>query len=79
MIIIGDLNFNMLQDNMLSKIIPPFNLTNIIKDVTCFKSSDPTLIDVMLVTKRRKFIKGFSENTGISERQKIFLSEMYPK
>ena len=35
--------------------------------MTCFKSSDPTLIDVMLVTKRRKFIKGFSENTGISD------------
>lgn len=66
-IIIGDLNFNMYQENMLSTIIPPFNLTNIIKDATCFKSSDPTLIDVMLVTKRRKFMKSFSENTGISD------------
>ena len=66
-VIIGDLNFNMLQDNMLSTIIPTYNLTNIIKDVTCFKSKDPTLIDVMLVTKRRKFLTGFSVPTGISD------------
>ena len=68
MIVIGDLNFNMLnENNMLSSIIPPFNLTNVIKEVTCFKSSQPTLIDVMLVTKRRKILKSFSENTGISD------------
>ena len=66
-IVIGDLNFNMRQDNMLSTIMPSYNLTNIIKDVTCFKSSDPTLIDVMLVTKRRKFIRSFSVGTGISD------------
>ena len=66
-IVIGDLNFNMLHDNMLSTIIPTYNLTNIIKDVTCFKSSNPTLIDVMLVTKRRKFIRNFSVATGISD------------
>lgn len=66
-IIIGDLNFNMLQDNMLSKIMPSYNLANIINKVTCFKSSDPTLIDVMLVTKRKKFIRSFSVSTGISD------------
>ena len=66
-IIIGDLNFNMFQDNMLGTIIPSFNLTNVIKKATCFKSNNPTLIDVMLVTKRRKILKGFSENIGISD------------
>ena len=66
-IIIGDLNFNMLQDNMLSTIMPPFCLTNVINQVTCYKSNQPTLIDVMLVTKRRKILKSFSENTGISD------------
>ena len=66
-VIIGDLNFNMLKENMLSNIIPAFSLTNIIKDVTCFKSSQATLIDVMLVTKRRKFLTTFSLSTGISD------------
>lgn len=66
-VIIGDLNFNMLQDNMLSAIIPCFNLSNVINEPTCFKSKNPTLIDVMLVTKRRKMLKTFSENIGVSD------------
>jgi len=66
-IIIGDLNFNLFHDNMLSTIMPSFNLTNVIKEATCFKSSDPTLIDVMLVTKRRKILDSFTENVGISD------------
>ena len=66
-VVIGDLNFNMLQENTLSNIMPTFSLTNIIHEVTCYKSSQPTLIDVMLVTKRRKFIHSFSEDTGISD------------
>ena len=66
-IIIGDLNCNMLQNNVLSQMCPILNLTNIIREPTCFKSNNPTLLDVMLVTKRRKFIKGFSIDTGISD------------
>lgn len=67
LIIIGDLNFNMLHNNALAEICPTFNLTNIITEPTCFKSNNATLIDVMLVTKRRKFLKGFSIDTGISD------------
>ena len=57
----------MLQENLLSQIMPSYNLTNIIKEPTCYKSNNATLIDVMLVTKRRKFFKGFSLDTGISD------------
>lgn len=66
-IIIGDLNFNMLQNNTLSSICPTINLTNVIKEPTCFKSNTPSLIDVMLVSKRRKIVKSFSIDTGISD------------
>ena len=67
-IIIGDLNFNMFQENnALKSLCPTYNLTNIINDATCFKSNVPTLIDVMLVSKRKKFIKGFSYDVGISD------------
>ena len=66
-IIIGDLNFNMANENILTKVMPAYNLTNIIKEATCFKSNEPTIIDIMLVTKRRKFVKSFSQNTGISD------------
>ena len=61
-IVIGDLNFNMFHDNVLSTITPPFNLTNVINVATCYKSATPTLIDVMLVTKRRKILRSFSKN-----------------
>jgi len=66
-IIIGDMNFNMFNDNALSAMLPTFGLTNVIKEATCFKSENPTLIDVMLSSKRRKILKGFSCNTGISD------------
>ena len=66
-VVLGDLNFNMLRDNILSNIMPAFSFTNIIKEATCFKSSQATLLDVMLVTKRRKFLQTFSINTGISD------------
>ena len=66
-IIIGDLNFNMLESNTLSRLCPTLNLTNVIKEPTCFKSNKPTLIDVMLVTKRKKVMKSFSLDTGISD------------
>ena len=60
----------MCQDYILKTIMLPFNLTNIIKEVTCYKSNDPTLIDdiVMLVTKCKcqKYVNSFSVNTGIS-------------
>ena len=52
---------------MLSSLIPTFSLTNIINEATCLKSATPTLIDVMLVTKRRKVLKSFSRDTGISD------------
>ena len=55
-IIIGDLNFNMLNNNTLANLCPTLNLTNIIDSPTCFKSNTPTLIDVMLVTKRKFLI-----------------------
>lgn len=66
-IVIGDLNFNMLHSNTLSLLCPTFNLTNIVTTPTCYKSNEPTLIDVMLVSKRRKYIKGFSIDVGISD------------
>ena len=70
-VIIGDLNFNMLHTNALSDMCPVFNLTNIISEPTCHKSEQSSLIDVMLVSKRRKFIKGFSYNVGISDFHNI--------
>ena len=55
------------ENNILKTLCPAYNLTNIINNATCFKSNVPTLIDVMLVSKRKKFMKGFSYDVGISD------------
>jgi len=83
-VIIGDMNFNMFSTNTLSALLPTFGLTNIISEATCFKASLPTLIDVMLVSKRRKYLKGFSVDTGISDFHNLIggvlrLSKPLPK
>ena len=47
---IGDLNFNMLQNEKskhLHDVCDIFDLTNMIKEPTCFKS-EPSLLDVIL-------------------------------
>ncbi len=51
-IVLGDLNCDMLKlnNNAVSRLCQDYNLTNIIKDPTCFKGDPPSLIDVMLVS-----------------------------
>ncbi len=52
-IILGDLNCNMFQTNTaVHQLCTDFNLTNIIKEPTCFKGENPSLIDVMLVSDK---------------------------
>ncbi len=53
-ILIGDLNCDMLKctENAVSKLCTDFNLENIIKDPTCFKGKNPTLLDVILVSDK---------------------------
>ncbi len=55
-IVLGDLNCNMLKpgDNAVSRLCQDYNLTNIIKDPTCFKGDPPSLIDVMLLSDNKK-------------------------
>ena len=53
---------------MLFSIVPTFSLTNVIKESTCYTSSKPTLIDVMLVTKRRKIVHAERERQRERER-----------
>jgi len=53
-VIIGDLNFNMLQNNVLSQMCPTLNLTNIITEPTCHKSNTATLIDSCNASNEKK-------------------------
>jgi hypothetical protein len=52
-VITGDLNCNMMKDgtNAVKTLCDDFNLTNVITKPTCFKTTPPTLLDVILVNK----------------------------
>ena len=65
----GDLNIDELKfdsdsSNHLSDDKDVFNLTNLVKKPTSFKSQDGTLIDLMLTNRPRCFVK--SQNFEIS-------------
>ncbi len=54
-LIIGDLNSDLLKPNEsnITQLCNDFNLVNIVKNPTCFKGEQPTLIDVILVSDKR--------------------------
>ena len=43
------------SSNHLSGVKDVFNLTNVVKKPTCFKSPDGTLIELMLTNRQRNF------------------------
>ena len=58
----GDLNVDEFKtgpdsSNHLSDAKDIFNLTNLMKKPTCFKSQDGTLIDLMLTNRPKSFLK----------------------
>ena len=68
--IIGDLNINLLSDTgsqYLNDVMEINGLKNIIKEATCFKSNEPTLIDVVLTTNANRVASTININTGLSD------------
>jgi hypothetical protein len=57
LIVIGDLNYDLLcteKSQTLDDLCDIFDLTNIIKEPTCFKKDcNPSLVDVILTNKSR--------------------------
>ena len=47
-----------------------YNLSNLVKSATCFKSSKGTLLDVLLTNKPKSFKKTFVCETGLSNCHK---------
>ena len=67
--VIGDLNVNFLcMPNGLSDLLDAFNLKQVIKQPTCFKSiENPTLLDVILTDKPRSLNGSINVSLGISD------------
>ena len=76
---IGDLNIdlNILnhdKKHFLKDLCDVFDLTNMIKDKTCFMSTEGSSIDVMLTNKPRSFYKTTTIETGLSDHHKLILT-----
>ena len=67
--LIGDMNINMKKGkSTLHKFCDVYGLRNIIKEPTCYKNPEnPSLIDVMLVGKPRRFHETLVFDTGLSD------------
>ena len=78
-LLVGDLNTDELKtgsdsSNHLSDVKDVFNLTNLVKKPTCFKSQDGNLIDLMLTNRPRSFLKSQNFEIGLSDCQKPVVS-----
>ena len=75
----GDLNINTLRptsgsSNHLSDLNDTFSLTNLVTDSAYFKSSQGSLIDLMLTDKPKSFYKCHSFVTGLSHCHNLIAS-----
>ena len=78
-VLAGDLNIDELKtgsdsSNHLPDAKDVFNLTNLVKKPTCFKSQDGTLIDLTLTNRPRNFLKSRNFQIGLSDSHKLVVS-----
>ena len=67
-VIVGDLNINMSrQSHCLNDIMNTYGLSNIIKSPTCYKSSVPTMIDVIISNQPKRLQGVTTIDTGLSD------------
>ena len=67
---IGDLNINLMCKNeskCLKDVKDIHGLCYLIESPTCYKSDNPSLIDVVLTSHRRRIADTLNINTGISD------------
>ena len=70
LIIMGDFNEESSQTHM-NNFMSNYNLYNLIKRPTCYKSSEGRCIDLILTNKNRSFLKTNSFETGISDHHHL--------
>ena len=74
--LIGGLNLNTKSKNnsYYSDLCNTFDLTNLLKAKTCFKSSNQTSIDVILTYRPKSFQKSGVITIGLSDFHKMILT-----
>ena len=76
---IGDLNIDISIPNhdkkhLLKDLCDTYDLTNIIKEKTCFMSVEGSSIDLILTNKPRSFYKANTIETGLSDHHKMVVT-----
>ena len=76
---VGDLNIDLDKPNddkkhFLEDLCDVFDLSNLVKDKTCFMSQEGSSIDIMLTNKPRSFYKTTAIETGLSDHHKLVLT-----
>ena len=74
----GDINIDLHDKKcvgykQLTEFLDVFNLSNLIKEKTCFFKDHESLIDVILTNKPRRFINSQSFEFGVSDCQKMIV------
>ena len=82
LLILGDFNSEM-SDTTMTAFCDTYNLANLIKDPTCFKNpQNPSLIDLVLTNRPRRFLHSNVIETGLSDHHKLTITVMrafFPK
>eukprot|EP00493_Phyllostaurus_siculus_P026782 UN27128 len=66
LILIGDFNCEM-DGDIISNFVDNYNLNNLVKSPTCFKSDSPRCIDLILTNRERNFQSTVVQETGLSD------------
>ena len=73
---LGDWNSAVTEEEMVN-FCEMYNLENLIKEPTCFKSAEnPSSIDLMLTNKKHSFQNSMTIETGLSDFHKMTVTVM---
>ena len=68
-VLLGDFNMSTENPN-LKNFMCSFDLESLINSSTCYKSINPTCIDLILTNKKNLFVKSATFETGLADRHK---------
>ena len=75
-LLLGDFNSEM-HENTMKEFTDTYNLSNLIKDPTCFKNPlNPSLIDLILTNRPRSFQNSQTIETGLSDHHSLTITVM---
>ena len=71
LVFLGDANCCPNKSNTIRDICDLYGLTNLIKEPTCHKSSEPTLLDIILVSHPKRYMGVLNTEFGLSDFHNI--------